>query len=60
MTEEEAHALAVQGTRRLGLEPDAGSMAAIAAQLKILDAMAAQFVDLPLDEHLDPAAVLRL
>jgi hypothetical protein len=60
MTDEELHAYAVQAARLLDLKPDAESLTAVAANLKILRNMAAQFEDLPLDDHLDPAAVLRL
>jgi hypothetical protein len=60
MTDEEFEAYAAQGARLLGLTPDAQSLAAIVANLKVLRALQAQFVDLPLDDHLDPAAVLRL
>jgi hypothetical protein len=52
--------MAVQGAALLGLDPDDASLAAIAANLKVLTALHAQFVDLPLDDHLDPAAVMRL
>ena len=60
MTDEELRTQATIGAKALGLEPDEASMAAVVAQLKVLRAMAAQFANLPLDDHLDPAAVLRL
>jgi len=60
MTDDDAKAMAAQGARLLGLTPDAESLLAIAANLKVLTALQAQFADLPLDDHLDPAAVLRL
>jgi hypothetical protein len=60
ITDEEARAMAAQGARLLGLAPDDASLTAIAANLKVLTALHAQFVDLPLDDHLDPAAVMRL
>ena len=39
---------------------DEASFVAVAANTRILRAQAADFVDLPLPEGLDPAAVLRL
>jgi hypothetical protein len=60
MTDEDLLAHTAQAARLLGLTPDAESLAAVAANLKILRAMAAQFEGLPLDDHLDPAPVLRL
>jgi hypothetical protein len=60
MTDDELRAYAAEAARYLDLQPDAQSMAAVVANLKILRAMAAQFADLPLDDHLDPAPVLRL
>jgi hypothetical protein len=60
MTDEDAKAMAVQGARLLDLKPSEDSLTAIAVNLKVLNALQAQFVDLPLDDHLDPAAVLRL
>ena len=60
MTDEEIKAYAVLSARQLGVTPDAESMAVIVANLKILRAQAALFTDLPLDDHLDPATVLRL
>jgi hypothetical protein len=60
MTDDELLAHTAQAARLLDLNPDADSLAAVAANLKILRSMAAQFADLPLDDHLDPAPVLRL
>jgi hypothetical protein len=60
MTDEELLAHAAQAARLLDLKPDAVSLAAVAANLKILRGMAAEFENLPLDDHLDPAPVLRL
>jgi hypothetical protein len=60
MTDEELKAYAQQAARFVDLKPDAESMAAVAANQKILRAHAAQFVELPLGDEVDPAAVLRL
>jgi hypothetical protein len=60
MTDDEAKAMAALGARLLDLNPGPDSLSAIAANLKVLSALQAQFVDLPLDDHLDPAAVLQL
>jgi hypothetical protein len=60
MTDDDFQAQARIGAKALGLEPDEASMAAVVAQLKVLRAMAEQFADIPLDEHLDPAVALRL
>ena len=43
-----------------GLTLEAESRAAVVANTRVLRAMAAQFVDIPLPADLDPAAVLRL
>ena len=45
---------------RAGLELDEAALEAVAANLRILERMAAEFADLPLDPELDPAPVLRL
>jgi hypothetical protein len=60
MTEEDFRAQAEIGCKALGLEPSEASMAAVVAQLKVLRAMGAEFADMPLDPHVDPATVLRL
>ena len=60
MTDEDFRAHAEAAARSLGLKPDAESMTAVVANLKMLHAMAGHFADLPLDDHLDPATVLRL
>jgi hypothetical protein len=60
MSDDEVEAYGALAARSLDLTLDAQSMAAVVANLKILRAMAAHFMDLPLDDHMDPAAVLRL
>ena len=42
------------------LELDADSLKAVTANTRILQAMYAEFADLPLPDDLDPAAVLEL
>jgi hypothetical protein len=51
-------AFAVEAARRLGLELDAASRGAVAANLALLRAMAAEFDALELDERSDPAELL--
>jgi hypothetical protein len=46
--------------RALGLELAEPSLAAVTANLALLRAMAGDFMDLPLDPHLDPAVLLKL
>ena len=60
MTDDDFKAYAAAAARSLDLKPDSDSMTAVVANLKLLHAMALQFADVPLDDHLDPATVLRL
>ena len=54
----EAYVLAAAALSGLELGPD--SLTAVTANTRILQAMYAEFADLPLPDDLDPAAVLRL
>ena len=60
MTDDDVRAYALQAAQMLDLKPEPPSLEAVIANLKILRGMAAQFADLPLDDHLDPGPVFRL
>ncbi len=46
--------------RTLNLDPGRRSLPVVTANLALLQAMAAEFMDLPLGDHLDPVGLLRL
>jgi DNA recombination-dependent growth factor C len=60
MSDDELTEWVRQAAAQSGLNLGDESLKAVAANTKILRALQSQFLDLPLDPHLDPAAVLRL
>jgi hypothetical protein len=60
MTTDPVEAYVVEAAAGAGLVLDAESLAAVVANTRVLRALHAQFVDIPLPAELDPAAVLRL
>ncbi len=60
MSEDPAEAYVEAAAALAGLSLDADSKAAVVANTRVLQALAAEFVDLPLPAGLDPAALLRL
>jgi hypothetical protein len=60
MTSQDADAYAALAARRLGLTLSEAQRPAVTANLQILEAMAAEFADLVLDDDVDPAGLLRL
>ena len=60
MSDDPAEAYVRAAAALAGLELDADSLKAVTANARILQAMYAEFADLPLPDDLDPAVVLRL
>jgi hypothetical protein len=54
----EAYVRAAAAQSRLHLDDEA--LAAVVANTRVLQALQAQFMDIPLPDHLDPAPLLRL
>ena len=60
MSEDEAEAYVRAAAGLAGLTLDEASLAAVAANTRILQGLYTEFADIELPETLDPAAVLRL